>query len=146
MNTLKKRRNEFPVFGDVMTNLFDHSLFGEHLKMPNTNTPKVNIVENEKNYEIHLASPGMSKDQFEIDLKENTLTISGKTKTEKEEKNESQKYTLREFNYTDFKRSFKLPKNVEIENIKANYFDGILEVQLPKTEQKENEIKKIEIH
>lgn len=141
MNTIKRQQSEFPVFGDVMANLFDDPFFAQRKKV--VSTPKVNIIENNESYTIELASPGMNKDQFEIDLKENLLIITGKA--EKKELEENKKFTLKEFSYDAFKRSFKLPKNTDAANIKATYFDGILAVNVPKLAEKEKEIKKIEI-
>lgn len=141
MNTVKKQRNEFPVFGDVMANIFDDPFFANTQK--SRDTPKVNIIEGKENYKIQLASPGMHKDQFSIDLKENILIIGAKER--KEESKENERFTLQEFKYNEFQRKFKLPKNANTESIKASYFDGILEVSIAKLIHKEKEAKKIVI-
>ena len=96
--------------------------------------PKVDIIENETAFEIHLAVPGVSKEDFKIDLKDHHLTISGERRlgTEKSENN----FKLVESQYGSFRRSFALPENVDGEKINASYKDGILALVVPKDEKK----------
>ncbi|MDD4848759.1 MAG: Hsp20/alpha crystallin family protein [Bacteroidales bacterium] len=91
--------------------------------------PDVNIIENEKDYEIEVAIPGLKKEDFKINLSENILSISSEISNECSchEKN----YTSKEFAYGSFSRSFTLPKNIDTEKISANYEQGILQVVLP---------------
>ncbi|NJM24420.1 MAG: Hsp20/alpha crystallin family protein [Bacteroidia bacterium] len=95
--------------------------------------PKVDVVEDEKSFAIQVAVPGMSKEDFKIDLNDNHLTISGerKFKTEKKEKN----FHSIETQYGSFSRSFALPENVDTQNIAAKYEKGILEIVVPKDEK-----------
>lgn len=95
--------------------------------------PAVNIVENKDNYEVSLAAPGMKKDDFNIDIDANTLTISAEKEEKKEEKED--RYTRKEFNYTSFSRSFSLPDWVNKDKIDASYENGLLKLVLPKTEE-----------
>lgn len=96
--------------------------------------PKVDIIEKEKAFEIYLAVPGMQKEDFKIDLKENVLTLSGERKLKKE--TQEKDYRSLETQYGAFSRSFSLPENVDAEKIEAKYSDGILEVLVPKDEKK----------
>lgn len=96
--------------------------------------PKVDIVENEKAFEIHMAVPGMNKDEFKIDLNDNYLTISGERKFTKEKKENN--YHSIETQYGTFSRSFALPENVDASKINAKYENGILEINVPKDEKK----------
>ncbi len=96
--------------------------------------PKVDVIEEEKAFEIHVAVPGMNKDEFKIDLNDNYLTISGERKYSKE-KNENF-YRSLETQYGSFSRSFSLPENVDGEKITAQYNNGILVVNVPKDEKK----------
>ena len=116
----------------------NRSLFGENIPMP-----AVNISENENEHLIEVSAAGFEKDQFNIEMEDNKLTISAEMKEEHEEKSdengenvtESKKqnyYTRREFRSSSFKRSFTLPKNVDGENISASYENGILKLTLPK--------------
>jgi HSP20 family protein len=106
--------------------------------------PAVNVNENDNQFIIEVAAPGMEKKDFKLDLNHNVLTIS----SEKMEKKESErkKFTRREFNYTSFNRIFTLPNSVNEDGIKASYKDGILNITIPKKEEaKEKGPKHIEI-
>jgi HSP20 family protein len=96
--------------------------------------PKVDIIEAEKAFEIHVAVPGLEKENFKIDLDENRLTISGERKFSKEKK-ESNLYRV-ETQYGNFSRAFTLPDNVDASKITAAYKNGILEITVPKDEKK----------
>ena len=96
--------------------------------------PKVDIIENEKAYEISVAVPGLSKEDFKIDLNDNFLTISGERKFSKEKK-ENNLHVV-ETQYGNFSRSFSLPENVDANKITASYTNGILEITVPKDEKK----------
>ena len=96
--------------------------------------PKVDIIENEKAYELHVAAPGLSKEDFNIELNKNLLTISGERKFSNEKKDTN--YHSIETQYGSFSRSFALPENVDAEKINAKYNNGILELIVPKDEKK----------
>jgi len=131
--TLVKKRSEFPVFGDVMTNLFEDRFFEPIKRSLVMNSPSVNIFENETAFTIQIAVPGFKKEDFNIDLNNNRLTVSAEVESDKEESKPN--FTLREFNYSTFSRSFNLPKSAEQNNISATYTDGILEILLGKKEE-----------
>ncbi|TXK74281.1 Hsp20/alpha crystallin family protein [Mesonia sp. HuA40] len=95
--------------------------------------PAVNIIDDENQFEIELAAPGKVKEDFKIELKQDLLVIESETKTI--EKPEKPKYSRREFNYSQFKRSFTLPDSIDVGKIKAKYEQGILRVILPKKEE-----------
>lgn len=96
--------------------------------------PKVDILEDEKGFDVHVAVPGMNKEDFKIDLNDRILTVSGERKFSKE-KNEQHHYSI-ETQYGTFSRSFTLPKNVDGSKIDAQYVNGILQIRLPKDEKK----------
>jgi len=96
-------------------------------------TPAVNVVEDGKEFRIEVAVPGLSKDNFKIDLENEVLTISSEKKEEKDDK--KQNYTRKEFNYSTFKRSFQLPETIDEDQIKASHDAGILTIHLPKKEE-----------
>ena len=95
--------------------------------------PAVNISENQNEYMVSVAAPGLKKNDFNIDVEGNMLTIS----CEKEEnmEDDNQRHTRREYSYTSFSRSFTLPEDVMKDKIEASYEDGVLKINLPKTEQ-----------
>jgi HSP20 family protein len=96
--------------------------------------PRVDIIEDEKAFEIHAAVPGMNKEDFKLDLNDNLLTISGERKYTKEKKENN--FHAVETQYGTFSRSFSLPENVDASKITAKYNNGILEVNIPKDEKK----------
>lgn len=96
--------------------------------------PKVDIIENEKAFEIQVAVPGMNKQDFKIDLNENNLTVSGERKFVKEQ-NENYFKSI-ETGYGAFSRTFSLPENVNAGEISAKYNNGLLELVIPKDEKK----------
>ncbi len=96
--------------------------------------PRVDIVENDKAFEIHVAVPGMNKEDFKIDLNDNYLTISGERKFTEEKKDKN--FHLIESQYGTFSRSFALPDNVDANKITATYVNGILLVTVSKDEKK----------
>lgn len=96
--------------------------------------PRADVIEEDKAFEIHVAVPGMNKDEFKIDLNDNYLTISGERKYTKEKKEDH--YRSLETQYGSFSRSFSLPENVDGEKISAQYTNGILVVTVPKDEKK----------
>ena len=90
---------------------------------------------------IAVAAPGFKKEDFNLAVENGILTISAEQKEEKEEKDE--KYTRREFISSSFSRSFSLPENIEENNIKGHYENGVLYVTVPKREQKKPQKKTI---
>ena len=96
-------------------------------------TPRVNISENEKSYEISAEIPGVSKDNIKVDLKDNKLTIKGEKKAERKE--EKDNYIRVERSYGNFERSFYLNDDVDVTKLNASFKDGVLNVSLPKKEE-----------
>ena len=103
-------------------------------------TPRVNVEEKEEAFEITAELPGMKKDDLDIEVQDDVLTIKGEKKFEKDEKEAN--YHICERSYGTFQRSFTLPENVKTDDIEAEYKDGILKLVLPKVEPvKPKEIK-----
>ncbi|WP_320113549.1 Hsp20/alpha crystallin family protein [Draconibacterium orientale] len=109
---------------------WNHSNFSS----TNTSLPAVNVKETDDDFVIEVAAPGMSKNDFNVNFKNNVLTISSEKKNEKEEKNEN--YTRKEFSYQSFQRSFTVAENAVVgEKISAKYDNGILHIILPKRDE-----------
>ncbi len=130
--------------------LLDNFLFDSKLDTFNHNyetfsIPTVNIIENFPSFVIELAAPGLQKEDFTIEVEEDRLKIASKKVEEKKEENKDFHFKRREFNYNSFERSFKLPENIKIEDIEANYENGVLRVTLPKMEEKKALKKMVEI-
>jgi len=120
-----------------MSNLFDDDFFPV-LSNRNSSMPAVNIREDEQNYSLELAVPGIDKKDLKIDINEDVLTISSETKNVNEEEKDG--YKRKEFSFSSFCRSFYIPENVNRDNIGASYKDGILTVELPKQEEEKTKI------
>lgn len=123
-------------------NDFDNFLndFSSSLNNSSSWEPKFEVLNTDTMYCIRAEIPGMSKKDIDIELENNTLSISGDRKwNDKDQNNYS------EFSYGKFYRSFNLPENVKENNIKASMKDGILSVQVPRLEKVKPEVKKIAI-
>jgi HSP20 family protein len=103
--------------------------------------PKVNIIKTETSYELELAAPGYSKEDFNIELKDDKLILSAQEKSK-----ETTNYTRREFTLTGFKRVFSISRNeINRNDITAQYENGILTLQLPLNKEAVSVNKKINI-
>ena len=97
--------------------------------------PATNITENDQAFQLEIAAPGFSKEDFRINLEKDVLTISSeKEKNEKSDEMKEQAFRMREFNHRSFSRSFTLPEAIDKDAIKAEYLNGILTITLPKME------------
>ena len=126
-----------------MPSLFEDEMFPSLSGSSNITKPAVNIREDEKKYSLELAVPGIDKKDLKIEVNEDILTISMEQKQENEE--EVSGYKRREFSYASFCRSFYLPEDTNRDKIDASYKDGILTVDLHKTEEKARLSKMIKI-
>ena len=136
------KRNEWPLLGNGswLSDFFDTEKFFDSDLLKNRALPAVNVKESEKNYEIDVVAPGRSKKDFNISAENGVLTISSEMKEEKEEKEKD--YTRKEFSYSSFSRSFVLPENANEDDIKANYADGILKLEVAKKNITQPKVKK----
>ena len=103
----------------------------------------VNIRETETDYVLEVVAPGFQKEDFKINLDNNTLTVSTETKEGTENKNE--KFIRKEFKQQSFSRSFTIDEDIDVENISAKYVNGILTLNLAKKQQVKPEVKEISI-
>lgn len=133
MNLIRYNANDYvpTSFSSLIDRFYDHSLTRSG---GSAFVPKVDIIENENSYELHVAAPGLSKEDFQIELKDNFLTVSGERKFTNEKKDKS--FHSIETQYGSFSRSFSLPENVDGSKINAKYNNGILELTVPKDEKK----------
>lgn len=133
--TKKRNGRLFPKLMDDFFNS-DRFLLDFNGGFPNINfqnvLPDANIVENNKEYQIELAAPGLEKKDFNIEMKNGMLIISAEK--EEETKSEDKNYLSREFSYSSLYRSFVLPDNLLADKIDAKYENGVLKLKLPKNE------------
>lgn len=135
--TILKKRTE-PNFVNFFDDMFDDFFAPEPTFRKRANTPAVNVKESDNGYDIEVAAPGYNKDDFDISVDHNILTI----KAEMEDKQEDEKMQRKEFHYASFQRSFTLPENVNEDKIDAKYKDGILHINVPVSKKQEQEQKK----
>lgn len=105
--------------------------------------PSVNTREGEFAYHIDVDLPGVKKEDISVKVENNVLTLKGERKSQKEVKKED--YYKMESSFGSFMRSFTIPDNVDAENIHAENKDGVLEIVLPKKEQKNKSAKQIKV-
>ena len=133
---LPARKNQ-----DWLPSIFNDFFGNEWLVKPNFSTPAINVVETEKEYRVEVAAPGMTKDDFKINLDdENNLTINVETKEEKIEEKKEKHFLRREFSYTKFQQSIALPDNTEKEKISAKVEHGVLTIEIPKKQGSEKKV------
>lgn len=141
------KKSDWPslMSGSWLSDFFDNDRFFDSDWVKKQSVPAVNIQESDKGFNIEVAAPGLSKNDFKITMENRILTISSEKEEEKEKSDKD--YTRREFSYTSFSRSFSLPENVNEENVNAVYEDGVLKIQLVKKAlPKEKAKKAIEVH
>ena len=140
------RRNNQNWLPSIFNDFFDN----EWLEKRNTTSPAVNIIENEDEFRIEVAAPGMTKEDFHVDVNpDNELVISMQKKNEEKEEDPKKKgtYLRREFSYSRFQQSLLLPDNVETEKISAKVEHGVMTIDIPKkkVEEKAPASRRIEI-
>jgi HSP20 family protein len=131
--TMMRWNPESPL-SDLFENLFRDNANEKMERRSYDCTPTTNILEKNNGFELHMAVPGVKKEDVKIDLEKNILSISSEKKAEENDENQF-KYNRREFVYGTFCRTFTLPDTIDAEKIKADMTDGILKVVLPKKQE-----------
>ena len=132
---------------DLMPSLFNELMNWDNFTDEGS-MPKMNVSESEKNYELELCVPGLSKDDLSINIdSENNLIVEMAKKEEKKDENKDRHYLRHEFSQLQFKQLFTLPENVKREAIEATVKHGVLHITLPKIqeEEKKAQMRQIEI-
>lgn len=119
-----------PISGDFETLIdafFNTPLRNSRAEDSFYSVPRANVSKSDNGYAIQLAAPGYSRDDFNITVENNTLTVSSTVETPEV----ILSYTTREYSYSSFSRSWSLPKGVTADNISARYDAGVLTVMVP---------------
>jgi HSP20 family protein len=106
--------------------------FSNNNFFPSRNLPAVNISENDNSFNLEISAPGLKKENFKVETDDGVLNVSCEYKEDTKE--EKKNYTRREFRSGSFTRSFNLPENVDENDIKAQYENGIVTLTIPKKE------------
>ena len=129
MVPVRRNQNWLPsIFNDFLNNDW-------LMERRNATAPAVNILENDDEYKIEVAAPGMTKEDFKVHINEdNELIISMEKRAEEKEEDKKHKgtYLRREFSYTQFQQSLLLPDNVERDKISAKVEHGVMCIDIPK--------------
>lgn len=130
-------------YSDIFGSLFNPE---PYLSKSNiSRIPAVNIAETESEFQIELATPGLRKDDFKINVEKDQLTISAERKLAEEDSAEERKYNRREFNFHSFTRTFTLPETADQANVQAEYTDGILYLTVGKKEEAKIQVREISV-
>ncbi len=123
------RRNNQNWLPEIFNDFFDTNWM-EH---SNCTAPAINVLEHENEYELELAAPGMTKDDFKVTLdKEGDLVINMEKKAENNSEKKHGHYLRREFSYSKFQKTMLLPEDADREHIHARVENGVLTVDIPK--------------
>ena len=139
--TIRRDQSWLP---DIFNDFFDNSW----MEKANYTAPAINVIETEKEYEVELAAPGLTKEDFQVHVDEdNNLVINMEKKAENNEKKHHGRYLRREFSYEKFQQMLMLPEDAEAEKIEAKVEHGVLHVSIPKKDKVELQkaVKQIEI-
>jgi HSP20 family protein len=144
MSNLIKR----PYLDPWLKDFFDvESMFPSKWKTSAANAfPAVNISETDKEFNVEVVAPGYKKDDFKVNVEDDILTISAESKSETTEEGNGKQYSRREYNFNAFTRSFRLPENAKDDAISASYNEGILALNIPKTETEIKVKKEIQVN
>ena len=145
MSIIKRDVGYAPTLSNFFDDFFTRDLFNwPSTSSTGTSIPKVNIYETDNEFHVEMAAPGMTKDDFKVELDNNQLTISSQKESESADENKN--YQRREYSYQSFSRTFHLPDSAEAEKINAKYVDGVLNLVIPKKEEaKRRPVKTIKI-
>ena len=108
--------------------------------------PKLDVHEDDKAVHVKAEIPGLDEKDLNVTLKENTLTISGEKKEEKKEEDKNRNYHYCERSFGSFSRTIVLPEGIKADGVKANYRNGILDIELPKGEAAQPKKINVEVH
>ena len=126
-----------------LPSIFNDFLGNEWMEKTNLTSPSINVIENDKEFKVEVAAPGMTKEDFNVRMdEENNLVISMEKKTENKEENQDDdkkngRYLRREFSYSKFQQTLILPDNADKVNISAQVEHGVLNIEIPKLVKEE---------
>ena len=139
----------YPMLRNAMNwldNGFDDMFDNSWMPKMSVTAPAINVKENKDEYDIELAAPGTTKEDFNVNLdNDGNLVIKMEHKDNKKDENKKEHYLRREFSYSNYEQALTLPEDVETGKIEAKVENGVLHVTLPRTHRAEKETKRIEV-
>lgn len=132
------------IFQDNLNRFFNDDFWGFNGLNHQVNIP-VNVRDTGKSYEMSLVAPGLRKEDFKLNVTEDSLTISYEQKEEQNDENKDEGWLRKEYRMQSFSRNFALDDSVDINKISASYDNGILHLSLPKKEIARKLSKSIEV-
>jgi HSP20 family protein len=152
-NLIKRQKSQQPAtFGSVVDQIFQNNLNrffdddfwglngdGNRSRIP------VNIRDTEKAYMLDIYAPGLRKQDFQLNLSGDMLTVSYKHTEENKNENDKEGWVSQEYRTQEFSRSFKLDDTIDANKISARYEDGVLKLELPKKENAQRLSKSIDV-
>jgi len=146
MSNIQKRdqRSVYDPWRDFFDvgNIFPTNL----MRSSQVSLPAVNISEDDNKFCVDIIAPGFKKEDFKINIEDEMLTISAEAENESKEEDANKQYSRREYSHSSFTRSFRLPESVKDDNISAEFNNGILKLNIPKSEQHTKTTKEIHIN
>lgn len=139
----------YPVLRNAMnwlSNSFDDMMNDSWMPKMSLTAPAINVKENKDEYDVELAAPGTTKEDFNVNIdNDGNLVIKMEHKDSKKDENKKEHYLRREFSYSNYEQALTLPEDVETGKIEAKVENGVLHVTLPRTHKAEKETKRIEV-
>ena len=133
---------------NCLPEIFNDFFANDWMTRTNATAPAINVIEDEKDYKVEVAAPGMNKEDFKVNVTDdNYLVLTVEKKNESKDEDKKRKFLRREFSYHKFEQSLALPEDVNKDEIKASVNDGVLTIDIPKVKvtEKQPAVKQIEI-
>lgn len=131
---------------DLMNNDFNDIFNDSWMPKMSVAAPAINVKENNKEYDVEVAAPGATKEDFKVDLdNDGNLVIKMEHKDESKKENKKEHYLRREFASCNYEQALTLPDDVEKDKIEAKVENGVLHVTLPRAQKAEKETRRIEV-
>lgn len=132
------------LFQDNLGRFFDDNFWGFNGNVSHSQVP-VNICDNGTAWQVDVIAPGLSREDFSVQLNNGLLTVSAAHKEEKQEGREGNGWLRREYSHKAFSRSFTLDDTVDSEHVEAKYENGVLQLTLPKKPAAQQAAKAIQV-
>jgi len=142
MNLIKFKRDS-DIINDAFKTFFDSPFFRGDVYDASSFTPRTRITEDKDNFYVNLEMPGVPKENVKIEVENNMLSIKGEKKAQS--KSEESNLIMNEIVFGEFCRTFTLSKDIKVDDISAEFKDGMLNVTLPKVEEAKPVVKQIEV-